>query len=242
MPPFFGAKEKIEIINREGDADGDHDTGFRFALTPKEMYIIKYALPFYLLKYSDLVMVDTPLELENRLENIKYQDIPIDIEKDPFLLTIALTCPVDLIVAEPDGNIIDKEHELFQHSAYLEMHWTNESDLDDFVMISNATFGNYKIQVIPEPQAKPDDDYNLTANYNNQTIILAQNIKVSEIPENGYGISIFEGGISLADYDAPVTKLEQKGVAGLNGWFISDVEISFNTSDNDEGSGVNRTE
>jgi len=61
-------------------------------------------------------------------------------------------------------------------------------------MIPNLKIGDYKITVIPKTDAKPTDTYTLKLSAGDTSIILAESISISDIPDQPYIIRSTEGG------------------------------------------------
>ena len=104
-------------------------------------------------------------------------------------LTITAKCPVDLIVTDPDGLTIDKQSTEIPGATYIVTDLNGDGDLNDRIIIPDRKKGDYQITVIPEIDAAPTDTYTLEVSTWDATIVLAENVSVSEIPADPY---IFE--------------------------------------------------
>ena len=108
--------------------------------------------------------------------------------------------PVDLNVTDPDNLSIDKESTGISGAIYGEDDLDDDGDPDDWIGIPEQKIGNYLITVIPEPDATPTDTYTLEVFTEDTTIILAENVSVSEIPTEPY---IFESKALTFDTGSP---------------------------------------
>ncbi len=95
-------------------------------------------------------------------------------------------CPVNLRVTDPDGHIITKDESHILGSNYQELDLNNDGETDDFVAVLQPKSGAYLIEVIPEPEAQPEDTYSLQVIGSGGTVIVAENVLVSDIPEDPY--------------------------------------------------------
>jgi hypothetical protein len=102
---------------------------------------------------------------------------------------ITTICPVDIQVTDPDGLFIDKQSNGILGATYTEADINGDGDPDDQIIIPNRKTGDYQITVIPEPDAEPTDTYTLEVSTEGTTTVLAENVPISEIPEEPY---IFE--------------------------------------------------
>jgi len=113
--------------------------------------------------------------------------------------------PVDLIVTDPDGFTItptttissDVEylHEIPGVLYYSEMEQGPDGDPIDQVYSPILKTGDYIIKIIPIPGTSPTATYNLDFSAGDQTITLAQNVPISQIPSQGYGVTVADNQI-----------------------------------------------
>lgn len=107
--------------------------------------------------------------------------------------------PVNLVIVDPSGFTITAEtviltdeevlREIPGEFYYGEGDLDNDDDVDDIVFAPTLKTGNYFIRVIPEPDAVLTDTYSLEVEAAGTIITLAQDVPLSDIPEQGYGIS-----------------------------------------------------
>ena len=104
--------------------------------------------------------------------------------------------PIDLTVTDPDGLTVTKDTaEIPGHLFYLEWDVDGDGDFHDFVTGPERKIGAYLITVIPEPDAAPTNTYTLTVEADGQTIILAEDVPISDIPGQGYRVRSTEEGV-----------------------------------------------
>jgi len=152
--------------------------------------------------------------------------------------------PVDLIVTDPDGLTIRKEsNEIPGYVAYLEDDFNEDGSTEDAIFTSEPKIGNYLITVVPEPNALPTDTYTLEVSGPDTTIILAQNVPISNIPVEPYVIRWTTAGI--AEGTPPTTTLtigspQYTDIAG-NVYITSETSLTLLATDDLSGSGVAST-
>ncbi len=101
--------------------------------------------------------------------------------------TVFAQCPVDLILTDPDGFTITKDiWEIPGVLYYNVFDIDKDGDFDDMVTIVERKIGDYLISVVPEPDASPTDTYTLGVNFDGQTLILAENVSIDDIPDEPY--------------------------------------------------------
>jgi len=107
-------------------------------------------------------------------------------------------CPVDLIIRDPAGRTLSKDINEIPNASYEEIDVDDDNDLDDFFTIELPAAGYYLISVVAEPNATPTDTYSLEAKINGQTMVLAQDVQIQNIPSEPY---IIESKLNPADFD-----------------------------------------
>ncbi|MHA2214421.1 MAG: NosD domain-containing protein [Candidatus Hodarchaeales archaeon] len=108
--------------------------------------------------------------------------------KQPSLWYEAL-CPIDLIITDPEGLLISKDANEIPRAFYIEVDLNNDDDIDDIIILSEHKIGNYLVTVIPDPEAAPTDTFTLKVFTGDSTLIIAENVKISEIPDQPYVIN-----------------------------------------------------
>lgn len=106
--------------------------------------------------------------------------------------------PVNLVVTDPDGFTItptttiisDEEHlrEIPGVLYYSEIERGADGRPIDQVYSYAAKNGDYIIKVLPDLSATPTSTYTLDFFVGNQSVTLAQDVQISQIPTNGYGV------------------------------------------------------
>ena len=65
-----------------------------------------------------------------------------------------------------------------------------DGDLDDTVTIPYPKTGDYQVTVLPEPDALPTDTFSLICRFGDETIILADNVPVTDVPDEPYILTV----------------------------------------------------
>ncbi|MBC8275561.1 MAG: hypothetical protein H8E40_11425 [Chloroflexi bacterium] len=112
----------------------------------------------------------------------------------PWGVFVIVICPVDLVVTDPQGLSISKNSSQIVGAIYMQDDFNNDGSPDDLIYIPQAKTGMYLIQVIPEPGANPNDTFSLEVSINGQSIILAENVQVKDIPSEPYRVQVTESG------------------------------------------------
>jgi hypothetical protein len=101
-------------------------------------------------------------------------------------LVVTATCPVDLVVTSPDGASVSKTRSTIPGATYLEMDLNGDGDPDDQVAIPKAGSENYHVAVVPESGSSPGARYSLVASNAGSLRVLADEVRVSDMPSSPY--------------------------------------------------------
>jgi len=129
----------------------------------------------------------------------------------------AVYCPVDLIITDPDGLILSKQGSEIPGATYEEIDIDEDGELDDLFTIPERKIGDYLIQIIGESDASPTDTYSFEVSAGGETILLADNAQLGDIPSQGYIVRSTETEIrqiippegcfiATAAYDTPMAE------------------------------------
>jgi len=128
-------------------------------------------------------------------------DFLLDVlENDPLLeLPIfgGVASPVDLVITAPDGLQLSKTTNQIPGAVYFEADLNGDGELDDLFVIQNRKLGIYVIKVVPEPGAHPTDTFTLRICLGGECFTLADSVRISNIPEEGYWILSTDTGLKL---------------------------------------------
>ena len=119
--------------------------------------------------------------------------------KKPDLIFFYLCSPADMIVTDPQGLIVSKNLNQIAGAIYGEIDIDGDGDLEDKISIPRRKMGEYLIDVIPESNALPEDTYSLEVTIDGQTMVLAEDVQIQDIPTEPY---IFESKLNRCDFDA----------------------------------------
>jgi parallel beta-helix repeat protein len=121
--------------------------------------------------------------------------------------------PINLTVTDPDGNTIthstvipsDEEYirEIQGELYYSEMEKGADGLPEDIIYSPFLKQGVYKIGVIPALGSSQNQTYSLDFIAGEQTMNLANNVPISRIPSNGYGIVVGENNVITFDTTPP---------------------------------------
>ena len=112
--------------------------------------------------------------------------------------------PIDLMVTDPDGFTITPTTAIQTDEEYLreipgELYYAEnvigaDGHPEDIVYWPKRKTGDYIIKVLPELGASPTETYSIEFTVGEQTITLAENIPINQIPNEGYGVTVEESG------------------------------------------------
>jgi hypothetical protein len=154
------------------------------------------------------------------------------------LIRAKIRCPIDIVLIDPDGLVVSKEKiEIPEVAVYLEEDFNADGIIDKSITISIRKNGIYKINVVPEPDALPTDTYGLIVSTDDITMVLAEDLPISDIPTQPYTILSTESGVepiilATIDLDPDTLNLDSKGkwvtayIELPEGYNIIDIDIS----------------
>jgi parallel beta-helix repeat protein len=152
-------------------------------------------------------------------------------------LVVGVASPVDVTVIDPDGLTINKTATNIPDAVYIEYDFDGDGNTNDLIAIPDRKIGEYLIIVSPQPDALPDDKYTLWVSGSGQSIVLAQNVKISDIPAQPYIIESTETQIiscvpAMVNVEPDTLNLKSKGkwitayIELPEGYNIRDIDIS----------------
>jgi len=113
--------------------------------------------------------------------------------------TAILLSPADLVLADPEGLVISKDSSEIPGASYMEYDVNGDGDPDDVVSVPERKMGDYRITVVPEPAAAPTDTYMVLFWADSTSVVLAENVAISDIPNEPYVIQSTASGILLEE-------------------------------------------
>jgi len=139
--------------------------------------------------------------------DLNYQDID---------LSVFTKSPVDIIVMDPDGLTISKQVNEIPGAIYSEVDPDGDGDFEDQVAILDKKIGDYIITLIPEADASPTDTYTLEISVDGTTTVLAEDVQISDVPEQPYIVRSTETETipiipATIDFDPNTLNLKSKG-------------------------------
>ena len=106
-------------------------------------------------------------------------------------LVVQTACPIDLLVTDPLGRSVGSDVNEAPNGLYSE--WAEDGDntgLHHKVAFISPQPGDYSITVTPHDDAAPSDSYSVFYVLGPDTLWLAQNVLVENIPPDGYEVNI----------------------------------------------------
>jgi hypothetical protein len=104
--------------------------------------------------------------------------------------------PIDLELTDPENQLITKSLNPVSNSIYVENDVNNDQQQDDLILIPyGKPNGEYRVRVVAESGASPNDTYTLQAAFADTVVVLAQNTLISNIPVTPYTIGPLYTGI-----------------------------------------------
>jgi len=132
-------------------------------------------------------------------------------------LTTIAKSPVNIIITDPDGLRISKEMNEIPGATYTEIDLNEDGELDDLIRIPDRKIGDYLITVVPEADALLTDTYTLEVSLFGESILIADNVPLSDIPAQPYKIISKETELipplisATIDFDPDTLNLKSKG-------------------------------
>ncbi|MBM3241061.1 hypothetical protein FJZ31_32660 [Candidatus Poribacteria bacterium] len=175
-----GWKEGYREIGQDGHIDHVAMYVGTFTYEEKEYDVVHATLS------AGKVTVDTVDGLIENLENLAGKGAFVSFgrvkdAKKPEFKVIAAS-PVNLIVTDPDGEMITKEMGESVTMEYMVYDINGDGKLDDIVASPERKTGNYQITVAPEPDVSPTDAYSLEVTFikdEEATTFIATNIPIT---------------------------------------------------------------
>jgi len=103
-------------------------------------------------------------------------------------------CPVDLIVTDPLGRVVNKDTTEIPGARYTEFDFDCDGGLEDEILIPAPEIGEFNVQVVPDSTATPTDSFSLIVDYTycDTTLVLAQDVQIQDIPPEPFTFETFE--------------------------------------------------
>ncbi|MCK5466538.1 C40 family peptidase [Candidatus Parcubacteria bacterium] len=138
-------------------------------------------------------------------------------------MEVIIKSPANLIITDPDGQKVTIENTMLDENGHTQevsgmyyMIRDIDGKLEDTVAMPELKLGDYQINIAPKPNALPTDTYTLEVTASGQTIVLAENVPVNDIPRTPYIIRSTETGIipiipAFVDFNPDTLNTESKG-------------------------------
>jgi parallel beta-helix repeat protein len=146
------------------------------------------------------VISSTPCE-ERTDNNMIFKEFNYYNDPGKNGLVISVHCPVTLKVTGPNNLVLDINSSSLPDAEYLIDDFDGDGYLDNRIFIPNPSEGKYEISVIPNSNALSSNTYTLKLRVNNTETILADNLKISEIPSSPYTYVLAQMSVTPANRD-----------------------------------------
>jgi hypothetical protein len=149
---------------------------------------------------------------ETRILPVRYYGRVVDYK---VVMKVISKSPVDLSVTDPDGITITKDMVEVSGMCYMEYDINGDGELDDIIAMPERKIGDYLISVIPESGVSHIATYTLEVLANGLTVVLADNIQISDIPSQPYILRCTDTEIipilpAMIDFDPDTLNLKSK--------------------------------
>lgn len=165
------------------------------------------------------------------------------------MLIVPVFSPVDIQIISPSQKRVGKNFETGGfYNEILGAFYTGSDAQSEFITIPNPEDGEYRILT----QGTGSGEYRIEAT---KIIENPDTLEISESTATIRGVAapsieeekklLIEGDIvtgKSTDITPPTTEISLSGTEGENGWHVSDVTVMLSARDNENGSGVERTE
>jgi hypothetical protein len=113
-------------------------------------------------------------------------------------LKLAVTCPVDLVVTDPNGLTTTRTNAGIPSSQYYESDGEGGTNHIAVVLIEKPAGTNYQVTVVPRPEAQEADTFSLSVQSGNGEVPIAIELPIAANPANGFSLYAQPG---LVQYD-----------------------------------------
>ena len=168
----------------------------------------------------------------------------------PNILLFNVFSPIDIQIVSPSGKRVGKDFETGGFVNEIDgAYYTGSDTENEFVTIPRPENGEYRIL----RQGTGNGEYRVEAVYleeqadgeARESVATVTGVAVTGVEEES-SVELEETGevvvSSSQDVTAPATESLLQGAAGTNDWYTSDVTVTLAATDNEGGSGVEKTE
>jgi hypothetical protein len=154
---------------------------------------------------------------------------------------VSLLCKADMCIVDPLGRTRNKEVAEIPGAIYGEDDMDGDGTAEDWISIPEEEVlpGAYRVSVIPNPDASPEDTFSLEFHYKNDCYPLLSDVKMCEIDEQPYTLEMRGGNIHFGSYYSTWYLAEGTTYGGMETWVLvqnpndSDVtvDLTFQTEE-----------
>ena len=147
-------------------------------------------------EFQPAISFAPPSKISFELRNFEYRYLELSQKindgrqaiSDAFkdFIEFLVHSPVDISIIGPYGGIFIENSSDIPYSFYCTSQDLNDNHLIEHFRIYKPESGEYRIITMPKSSAKPTDTYSLEVIKKGQTTVLADHIRISDIPSEGY--------------------------------------------------------
>jgi uncharacterized repeat protein (TIGR02543 family) len=130
--------------------------------------------------------------------------------------SVTLNSPATLVVTNPDGLTVDHDRSDVEGAYYHATDVDGDGHEEQVVFFLAPKPGTYTIEVIPDPNASPDATFSLVATRNGIDEVLADNVKIRDIPKEPY---VFEVRAFQSDLDNSAA-VDARDLGRIASWWL----------------------
>lgn len=103
---------------------------------------------------------------------------------------VTLFCPADLVLTDPDGAVVSRSLCTLLGAVYFEDDVNGDGSVDKLIILPSWKSGEYRIAVVPEPDAAHDATYRLVVRdpRDGSELVLADGVLLESAPSEGYRV------------------------------------------------------
>ncbi len=114
-------------------------------------------------------------------------------------MSVRADCPVDLALEDPEGREFSPDTWEIEGTYYLQTDVDGNGEVEDVIALPSRMLGDYRVKVTPEEGASNADTFSLQASIKGTVYELAEDMRIADIPAEGFLISAPEKTWYLAE-------------------------------------------
>lgn len=175
---------------------------FPFELSCREIEIFPPLINWWIHNELETPFMENRLHYEHRLGQGEVHSTLPDSAFSSHHLVIPRERPIDLERTDPESLTVTKWFNPVSITIYGENDVNGDQQQDDLILIPYGKPNEaYRVRVLAESGASPNDIYTLQAAYGDTIVLLAQNTLISNIPGTPYAIDLLYTGFKVTPDD-----------------------------------------